>query len=387
MSFAPPSGIRLGRIETFLYRAEVSEAVKTSFGSIPRRSALLLRVEDVDGAYGWGEIWCNFPPFSADNKVNLMETVVAPPAFAGSYQDPASAWQALTAKTRRWSIQSGEHGPIAACLAGLDLALWDMTARRANIPLRRLLNPACDQDTVKAYASGLNPDTAVTTVQRARESGFRAFKVKVAFGLDQDLAVLTRLGAELRDGERLMVDANQGWDMPEARIAVPRLAAHHLGWIEEPIPADSPAEHWAELAMLSDAPLAGGENVAGFAGFAALIAARSHKVVQPDMLKWGGVTGCFAVARRAVESGLVYCPHWLGSGLGLAAAAQLLAAVGGDGLLEHDVMENPLREVLAKPYRGVKDGIFTLADGAGLGVEPDLEAGKRWLIDHREFKP
>jgi L-alanine-DL-glutamate epimerase-like enolase superfamily enzyme len=75
--------IRLSRIETFLYRAEVSEAVKTSFGSIPRRSALLLRVEDVDGAHGWGEIWCNFPPFSADNKVNLMETVVAPPALAG----------------------------------------------------------------------------------------------------------------------------------------------------------------------------------------------------------------------------------------------------------------------------------------------------------------
>jgi D-galactarolactone cycloisomerase len=387
VSSAPSSGIRLGRIETFLYRAEVSEAVKTSFGSIPRRSALLLRVEDADGAYGWGEIWCNFPPFSADNKVNLMETVVAPPAFAGRYQDPASAWQTLTAKTRRWSIQSGEHGPIAACLAGLDLALWDMTARRSNVSLRRLLNPACDRDTVKAYASGLNPDTAVATVQRAREAGFRAFKVKVAFGLDQDLAVLARLGAELRDGERLMVDANQGWDMPEARIAVPRLASHHLGWIEEPIPADSPAEHWAELAMLSDAPLAGGENVAGFAGFASLIAAGSHRVVQPDMLKWGGVTGCFAVARRAVESGLVYCPHWLGSGLGLAAAAQLLAAVGGDGLLEHDVMENPLREVLAKPYRGVRDGIFTLPDGAGLGVEPDLEAGKRWLIDHRELKP
>jgi len=61
--------------------------------------------------------------------------------------------------------------------------------------------------------------------------------------------------------------------------------------------------------------------------------------------------------------------------------------VGGTGLLEHDVMENPLREVLAKPYRGVRDGIFTLPGGAGLGVEPDLEAGKRWLIDHREFKP
>ena len=378
--------IRLARIETYLFRAEVSEAVKTSFGSIPRRSALLVRAEDSDGAYGWGEIWCNFPPFSADNKVNLMETVIAPPALGGRFQGPAEAWHELTAKTRRWSIQSGEFGPIAACLAGLDLSLWDMTARRAALPLRRLLNRQCDRDTVPAYASGLNPDSAVRTVQRAREAGFRAFKVKVAFGLEQDLAVLDQLGQELREGETLMVDANQGWDMPDARIAVPRLAAHGLGWIEEPIPADSPAEDWAELAMLSDAPLAGGENVAGFADFASLISARSHRVVQPDMLKWGGVTGCFAVARRAVDSGLIYCPHWLGSGLGLAAAAQLLAAVGGDGLLEHDVMENPLREVLAAPFPRVNNGVLPLPAAAGLGAEPDLAAGSRWLLDHREFR-
>jgi len=393
--------IRLARIETYLFRAEVSEAVKTSFGSIPRRSALLIRAEDQDGAYGWGEIWCNFPPFSADNKVNLMETVIAPPALAGRFEGPAEAWHELTAKTRRWSIQSGELGPIAACLAGLDLALWDMTARRAALPLRRLLNRECDRDSVPAYASGLNPDSAVRTVQRARQAGFRAFKVKVAFGLENDLAVLGQLGHELGEGEKLMVDANQGWDMADARIAVPRLAAQGvggqglrwqglgwqgLGWIEEPIPADSPAEHWAELAMLSDAPLAGGENVAGFANFASLISARSHKVVQPDMLKWGGVTGCFAVARRAVDSGLTYCPHWLGSGIGLAAAAQLLAAVGGDGLLEHDVMENPLREALATPFPRVKRGVLPLPTGAGLGVEPDLAAGSRWLLDHREFR-
>lgn len=53
--------LRLARIETFLYRAEVKEPVKTSFGSIPRRSVLLLRAEDTDGAHGWGEVWCNFP--------------------------------------------------------------------------------------------------------------------------------------------------------------------------------------------------------------------------------------------------------------------------------------------------------------------------------------
>jgi L-alanine-DL-glutamate epimerase-like enolase superfamily enzyme len=378
--------MRIARIETFLYRAEVKEAVKTSFGSIPRRSALLLRVEDQDGAHGWGEIWCNFPPYSADNKLRLMETVIGPAALRGAFADPAEAWQRNVAATRRWAIQSGEHGPIAACLAGLDLALWDLVARRAGKALRHLLGAPAEPREIPAYASGLNPDTALDAMMRARQAGFTAFKVKVAFGLEQDLQVVARMAGALRPGERLMVDANQGWDMEDARRAVPRLAEYPLHFIEEPIPADSPPQDWAELAMLSRVPLAGGENVAGFAAFQALIAAQSHQVVQPDLLKWGGITGCRGVARAAVASGLSYCPHWLGAGLGLLAAAQLLAATGGPGLLEHDVMENPLRELLAQPFPRVRAGALPLPDGPGLGAEPDLQAAAEFLVAHQELR-
>jgi L-alanine-DL-glutamate epimerase-like enolase superfamily enzyme len=378
--------VKIARIETFLFRAEVTEAVKTSFGSIPRRSALLLRVEDSDGAYGWGEIWCNFPPFSADNKVRLMETVVAPAAFSGEYDDAAHAWHTLTEKTRRWTIQSGEHGPIAACIAGLDLALWDLQARRAELPLSRVLGAPQDRTSVAAYASGLNPDSAVDTVRRARENGLTAFKVKIGFGLDKDIEVLKRLKNELRSSERLMVDVNQGWDMTQARRALPCLAEFELGWVEEPIPATSSADEWAELAMISRTPIAGGENVSGFAAFSSLINQGSHRVVQPDLLKWGGVTGCFAVGRHAVAKGLTYCPHWLGSGIGLLASAHLLAAAGGSGMLEHDVMENPLREALATPFPRVTNGIFTLPATPGLGVVPNLDAAAGWLLNHQEFR-
>lgn len=377
--------LRIARIETFLYRAEVKEPVKTSFGSIPRRSVLLLRVEDADGARGWGEVWCNFPPFSADNKMRLFETVIGPAALAATYLDPSDAWHSVTARTSRWVIQSGEPGPFAACIAGLDLALCDLVARRAGMPLRTLLAGDRAHDKVPAYASGLNPDTAPETVARCREAGFRAFKVKVAFGTETDVNVVSGLARDLRTGERLMVDANQGWDLSEARRAVPRLGAYGLGFIEEPIPADRPAGEWAELAMLSPVPLAGGENVMGYENFATLIRNGHHGVVQPDMLKWGGVTGAVAVGRRAVSAGRSYCPHWLGSGIGLLAAAQVLAAVGGPGMLEHDVMENPLREALAQPFPRAQDGLFPLPVTPGLGVEPDLSAAADWLVTHRVY--
>jgi D-galactarolactone cycloisomerase len=378
--------MNIARIEAFLFRAEVKEPVKTSFGSIPRRSVLLLRVEDTDGAHGWGEVWCNFPPYSADNKMRLLETIICPAALAGKYLDPADAWHSLTARTHRWAIQGAEPGPFAACLGGLDLALWDLAARRQEKPLRVLLAGREARNAVPAYASGLNPDTALDTVARSRDAGFQAFKVKVAFGSETDIGVVSGITRDLHPGERLMVDANQGWDLTEARRAVPRLAAFGLGWIEEPLAADRPAAEWAELALLSPVPLAGGENVMGFESFAALIGNGHHGVVQPDMLKWGGVTGAYAVGRRAVQMGRSYCPHWLGSGIGLLAAAQVLAAVGGPGLLEHDVMENPLREALAQPFPRVHQGVFPLPDGPGLGVEPDLKATADWLVTRAEYR-
>ena len=100
-----------------------------------------------------------------------------------------------------------------------------------------------------------------------------------------------------------MIDANQGWDLAAARIAVDAFGHFPLQWIEEAICADDPVEHWAELAMLSRVPLAGGENVLGLAEFDALIGAGHLGVIQPDICKWGGLSGCLPVARRALKAG------------------------------------------------------------------------------------
>jgi D-galactarolactone cycloisomerase len=269
---------------------------------------------------------------------------------------------------------------------GRDLLGSEAAAVRQGVPLRVALGGHAELASVPAYASGLNPDTAVEAVGRARDAGFTAFKVKVAFGLEQDLATVDRIKAALHPSESLMVDANQGWDIAEARDAVARLSDRGVGWIEEPIPADRPAKEWAELAVLSDSPLAGGENLSGFSSFADLIRDGSHRIVQLDLLKWGGVTGCHAVARQAVSRGLVYCPDWLGSAVGLIASAQILAAVGGQGQLEHDVMDNPLREAFTDTFPRVAQGRFPLPGDPGIGFTLNVEQAKRWLVKSRSFE-
>jgi len=372
------------RIEIFHFKAAIEEPIITSFGSIPARNALLVRVEDKDGAFGWGEVWANFPPAGAEGKVRLLEMILIPATLGRSWASPAAALIDLTQRMRRNAIQSGEAGPFASCIAGIEVALSDMAARKAGVPLWKALGRQDAPAPLLAYASNLNPKGAPEYVAMCRERGYRAFKLKVAFDLKSDLANVREIAGGLKPGEHFMIDANQGWDLVTARPAVEAFSHFPLDWIEEAIPADDPPEHWAELAMLSSVPLAGGENLLGFAAFDAAIAAGHLGVIQPDICKWGGVSGCFAVARRAVASGRKYCPHWLNSGLGLHAAAHVLAAVGGGGMLEHDAMENPLQAVLAEPFPSLVEGRFALTAAPGLGVTPDLQAAKPFLVHHSE---
>jgi D-galactarolactone cycloisomerase len=122
--------------------------------------------------------------------------------------------------------------------------------------------------------------------------------------------------------------------------------------------------------MLSRIPLAGGENLSGFQAFDAAIAAGHLGVIQPDICKWGRISCCAAVARRAIAAGRRYCPRCLNSGIGLHAAAHVLTAVGGDGLLEHDAMENPLQAVLAHPLSPLVPAVSRRPTRQGLVSRP-----------------
>ncbi|RYY95638.1 MAG: mandelate racemase/muconate lactonizing enzyme family protein, partial [Comamonadaceae bacterium] len=267
-------------------------------------------------------------------------------------------------------IQSGEHGPMAQVTAGIDLALWDLCARRAGQPLWRYLGGR--QDSVPVYASGINPDAPEATVAAKRDEGYRAFKLKVGFGEERDIRNVAVVRELLGPDVPLMVDANQGWGIAEATRMAARLRSFDLGWLEEPLRADRPWSEWQELASATAIPLAGGENLLGEDAFKAAVDCGAVAVLQPDLAKWGGISGCWPAIGRARREGVRYCPHFLGGGIGLLASAHVLAAAGGDGLLEIDANPNPLRTVLSGPLARIVDGACTLGDAPGLGLAPDL---------------
>ena len=365
-------GPRIRRVVPHVLRWKVATPVRTSFGVMHDRPMMLVQVDTEDGLTGWGEAWCNFPAVGAEHRARLIETVFAPLMEGAEAADPAAVFWSLGERTAVLAIQAGEPGPIAQCIAAIDIALWDLAGQRAREPLWRLLGGQSGR--LPVYASGLNPDAPEALAAQRREEGFTAFKLKVGFGADRDVANLVALRRTLGEEARLMVDANQAWGFDEAVAIAPALAAFGLSWLEEPMRADVPLDRWQDLASRCRVPLAAGENMAGEAAFRTAVDSGAFAVLQPDMAKWGGFSGCLPVARAVLAGGRRYCPHYLGGGIGLLASAHLLAAAGGDGMLEVDANPNPLRTGSCGPLARVADGYAVLDDSPGLGYAPDVAA-------------
>ena len=378
------SALKLQTLTPHLYRVPLDQPVVTSFGTMRARWALWVCVRDVDGVEGWGEVWCNFPESGALHRCRLLQEVFTPllPALRGD--DPAQLSAQITARTRILRLQSAEYGPLDQCAAGLDVAIWDLHAKRLGQPLYAVLHRALQTTTpppasprVRAYASGINPQGAGQTLERAAQAGHRAFKVKVGFGNDTDLRTLQE--ARAAAGDRwLAADANQGWALEQAQAFLPQLDKFKLAWMEEPLAADAPAADWQDLQAHAPMPLAAGENINHLPAFHAALQHWGLGVMQPDLAKWGGFTGCLEVVRQSRAHGVMYCPHYLGGGIGLMASAHLLAASGQDGLLEMDVNPNPLRTEALSGALAPQEGWVSLPDSPGLGLTPNLAAMKAW---------
>lgn len=367
----------VARVRTFVYRYPLTVPVVTSFGEMRDRPAVIVCIEDLDGASGWGEIWCNFPHCGAEHRARLVDSLIAPRILGLDPGDPPAIFFRLEKELHVLGLQTAEFGPIAQVLAGIDIALWDLKARRAGVPLRKLLHEGAS-DLIPVYASGIPPDAVERIVPAARTEGHRAFKLKVGFGREKDVAAARVLRQALQPGEQMMLDANQAWNAETAPGNAIALEEFAPAWLEEPLPADADWAAWKTLAGRTAIPLAAGENIRGLPAFEEAAASGALRVIQPDICKWGGFSGCLSVIDAIGQANLVYCPHYLGAGIGLMASAQLLSASRGFGLLEIDCNPNPLRALLAQPHPPVNDGKMRMPACPGLGASPALHEVRQW---------
>ena len=263
-----------------------------------------------DGAEGWGFAWT--PQIGAEAVRALLEHDVVPAAI-GRSAEPGDAWQGLWEHLH----EAGGGGITTIALAGVDLAIWDAAARAADGSVSDLIGRR--RASAPVYGSGVNLhytlDELVAQVRRWMDAGLPAVKVKVgkpdvAEDLDRLRAVREVLGAD----RGLMIDANQRWGLERATRSLEVLAEVSPAWIEEPLRADDLAGH-TELAerlrASSGIPIAVGENLHNRHRFADFLRADAAQIVQPNIVRVGGITPFRRIAEIARDAGAALHPHLL----------------------------------------------------------------------------
>jgi L-alanine-DL-glutamate epimerase-like enolase superfamily enzyme len=339
----------------------VTAALPRPWGEDVRENHLIeVRIRDEDGAVGVGVTWT--PTIGAHAVLALLEHDIR--AFA--IGRPAAA-EALWDPLWRHLHEAGSGGVTTIAMAGLDLALWDLAARRAGTSVPGLLGVLRRE--VPTYGSGVNRHLPLpeleAQVDRWLATGHTAVKVKVGGRpLAEDLTRVAAVRGRIGPDRGLMVDANQLWSLEEAIAAAAALEPFAPRWLEEPVRADDLPAYRA-LATATSIPIAAGENLHTRYRFREFMAAGALAVAQPNVVRVGGITPFLSIAGDAAAHGVPVLPHLLPE-----LSGQLAMCLPSETLVE-DVEDASFAAlgVLAEPapirleaHRAV------LVDRPGLGI-------------------
>ena len=374
-----PESFTIDRLQAFAVSAHPKSGPVSSLGPMPVRNALLVAITTKDGATGWGEVWCNFPPRGNLSRLNLLEDVIAPVLIGKCFDSYTDCRPMLETAQKRMSIHTGEAGPFNHCVAGIDCALADVAAKTAGLSLSEFLHNH-PLSAVPVYASTPNVTDLERSITQIMESGHTGIKLKLGHGVQTDSQLLKNTSAITGKQLQIYIDANQNWTVEEATLTMETLTDYSIGFVEEPLMADAPYSDWATLSNRLNVPLAAGENIYGTQNFRNFAEHGKVQVLQPDVAKWGGVSGAIEVGQLARENGITCTLHYMGSALGLAISIHTLAAMTEHGAVELDANPNPLRTELGELNLRVTDGHVEVPQCIGHGFLPNPAALKSMTV-------
>src|SRR3954463_5332089 len=390
--------MKITEVRAHVLEAKLSQPFAYSRAWYDTRTASLVEIETDTGLTGWGE--CYGPA----RITSAVVEAVAPWLIGEDPLRTDALWQMIYARLR----DHGQKGVVIQGLSGIDIALWDIKGKHFGVPAYRLLGGPMRTE-VQAYATGLYRRKSGDPLRYLAEEaagyvaeGFKAVKLKVGFGVEQDAAVTRAVREAIGPGAGLMVDANHAFDATAAIRLGRMIEQHDIGWVQgpgppaggawggwgEPVPPEDVAGYRAVKAALS-IPIAGGECEFTRYGFRDLLVSRAVDIVQPDTCAAGGLSECKKIADMSEAFGVRYNPHVWGTGIAIAASLQLLAVLPAhtppslaplEPMLEFDRTEHPIRQaVLTQPIEH-EGGIVRVRDGPGLGIKVDREAVARFAV-------
>ncbi len=281
-----------------------------------------------------------------------------------------------------------------AAISAIDIALWDIAGKFYNQPIYQLLGGAFRTEIVP-YATGFyrlsgtgEQDRLADEAVSHAEDGFRFMKVKLGFGIEDDIKVMHAIAKKTDLSQiQLMIDTNHAYGRAEALYLGQALAEYNLRWYEEPVVPED-ISGYAELRQRLPMAIAGGENEHGLYGFHNLFSAGAVDIAQPDIGSCGGFTAARHIVALAQAQGIEVNPHVWGSAVAQAASIQLIAALptahhsifARQPILEYDQSSHPFRQELTTTPLSMSDGVVAVPNKAGLAIELRADTLARFKI-------
>ena len=364
----------------------LQRSTRISTRTLSERHFLLVEVRDSDGAAGIGYSYAG--TLGGRLLVDAVYDVLAPVVLGSDGEDLPGLWRRMYQE----SLLIGRRGAMLRAVSAVDIALWDLRAKRCGEPLARLLGASITRP-LPAYASGgyYRPDdgspaeSVTAEIRASQQRGLCDHKIKVGgLSVAEDAA---RVAAAIQtiDGRgRLALDANNAYPTVAEALRAAReferaAGSAGLWWFEEPLSPDNIAGH-AQLAATLETPIATGEIHQTRWDFAQLIERHAADILQPDVGVVGGVTEFLRIAHTAESFDLPIAPHWHAN-----LHAQLAAALPGTLTIEYFDLANNIYNfealVTEESRLQITDGQIVLSDRPGIGIEFDEPAVSGYAID------
>lgn len=367
----PSSGL-IGLSDYYLrpeYRCSYSKNMET----------MLVRITTESGLYGWGEA---LAPVLPEVSASIVEKLFTPVLLGTNALDHGVIWNTLYGLMRDRGYYSGF---MVDAISAVDCALWDIAGKFYGVPVYTLLGGAY-RTRIPAYVSGLPVPSFEEKISLAKEwkaKGFKAIKLQIGYGLEEDIKIMSGLRKSLGDDFRLMIDAHWNYSISEAIKLARALEELHIEFMECPLNPED-LNGYAELSSAVDIPISLGEADRTHWQYKEILDKRSCDIIQPDVGRCG-ITELMRIAEMAELYGRKVAPHLsVGQGGCIAATLQCDAAMYCFyGIQEYQPSIVPTaNEFLLDPIT-CDDGYFSVPAKNGLGVDFDIEKLKFYMDNKR----
>ncbi len=386
--------MKITSIKSHVLRYELDKELGYSQQYYKHRTAHLVEVETDEGITGWGE--CFGPGNIALANKYIVEKVIQPLIKGDDPLKKEYIWHKVYNLLR----DSGQKGMPIQALSGIDIALWDILAKKSNLPLYQLLGGKTnDKIPVYGYGMMLQKKTVdelcelfKNEANQIKEKNFKAMKMKIGMGPKEDLKLVSAVRDTIGSEFKLMVDANHAYNKNDALYVGKGLDEMNIYWFEEPV-APEDYDGYKELKEKLKTNIAGGEAEFTKYGWNQLIKNNCIDIAQPEVCGLGGITEYLKVSALAQSNFIPIVNHVWGSALSVAVNLHLLTTLpdmpGGlfptKSMLEFDTTEkNIFITDLAEEKFSIldqvknKNGFASPLENIGIGINPNKDFIKKY---------